>query len=316
MGAKIFHLPSMRYPSFTKVFHHFLRHHPEYRVIHSNIDERSCIPLRIAKEEGVPIRIAHAHSTKVTKDILVPIRSYYRHRVPQYATHYFACGEEAGRWLFGNKAVESGKVMIVRNAIDLNSYDYSISKRETQRHNLGVKDNQLVIGTVGRLETVKNQEFLIRVFKEITLRYPNSLLYIVGEGSLHEQLIRLAEKLQLTENVCFTGSVADDWNYMMAMDAFILPSLYEGFPMALAEAQITGLPCYASSNIPEESDITGNLSFVSLNESPSTWADKVLKGIGNFHRCNQSAAAQKAQLDIEIEAKKLQEFYINELGKL
>lgn len=316
LGGRVYHISSMRHLlRYQKEFRLFLREHPEYRIIHSNLDERSGIPLKIAQEEHVPIRIAHSHSTKVTDDVLAPLRNRVKRQVPKYATHYFACGQGAGRWLFGDEAVESGRVQIVQNAIDLNRYDYSASKRAGARQKLGIKDDQLTVGTVGRLEAVKNQEFLIRIFEQLVKQLPSSVLMIVGEGSLKSSLEQLVEELGLRNNVRFTGSVADDWNYMMAMDAFVMPSFYEGFPLALAEAQITGLPCYVSDRVPQEGDISGNVTFLPLERGAEFWAHAIAQRGKVSERLSQLEAARKAHLDISVEAQKLQEFYFDELKK-
>jgi glycosyltransferase involved in cell wall biosynthesis len=209
--------------------------------------------------------------------------------------------------------MSSNKIKIVKNAIDLQRYDYMPEERGKKRQELNIPDDELVIGSVGRLATQKNQAFLLDVFAEISKRRPQCSLLLVGEGELRDQLMHKSEDLGIEKNVRFVGSVPDVWNYLQAMDVFVFPSLYEGLGMSLVEAQATGLPCYASDTVPCDADITGHVVFMSLDQPVGSWADKILQTrMGRRSGC--TAEVKAAHLDIDDEAKKLQNFYLNSVS--
>jgi glycosyltransferase involved in cell wall biosynthesis len=316
LGGRIFRMSPM-YPQYfnryKREFRDFLRAHPEYRIIHSNLEERSYFPLKVASEEDIPVRIAHAHNEYLTYDIKTVVRNYFRHRLPRYITQGFACSGSAGTWLFGDALMSSNKIKIVKNAIDLQRYDYMPEERGKKRQELNIPDDELVIGSVGRLATQKNQVFLLDVFAEISKRRPQCSLLLVGEGELRDQLMHKSEDLGIEKNVRFVGSVPDTWSYLQAMDVFVLPSLYEGLPLSLVEAQATGLPCYASDTVSRDADITGHVVFMSLDQPVGSWADKILQTrMGRRSGC--AAEVKAAHFDIDDEARKLQNFYLNTIS--
>lgn len=308
LGGKIFKVPRMRSPEYKIVLKRIFNEHPEYRIVHSNVDEYGYIPLGTAKEAGIPIRIAHVHNMTATHTLRTPLLKYMRRGLAKHSTHLFACSEAAGEWMFGKKQAKAGNITVIKNAIDLDAYAYSASKRKKIRQQLNITENQLVLGTVGRLEKVKNQKFAITVFQEITKKRPNSILLIVGDGSLRSSLEQYAKDCGLSHNVLFIGSVPNDSDYMQAMDSFIFPSFYEGLGMAFIEAQVAGLPCYISTGVPKEASISKKNSYLSLKDPISLWANSILEGC-HESRTSHIASAQQLGLDINIEAEKLQSFY-------
>ena len=161
----------------------------QYRIIHSHINALSVFPLRAAKKVNVPVRIAHSHSTtnkvewkkNLMKQILRPFSKVY-------ATHYFCCSELAGRWLFGDKVYDEGKVERINNAIDLSKYQYDSSIRKLKRNELGIDENTLVIGHVGRFVKQKNHDYLIDIFNELHKKNNNSILLLAGQGPLKKEI--------------------------------------------------------------------------------------------------------------------------------
>ncbi|WEV64327.1 glycosyltransferase family 1 protein [Bifidobacterium sp. ESL0732] len=315
LGGIIYKTPPM-HDFFHYIFglRKFFREHKNYKIIHSNIDELSYLPLRVAKQMGIPVRIAHAHTSRTTGKYSL-LLNYFRRKLPKYATHYFACSEVAGRWLFGDKAEDDGKVAIIKNSIDLNDYAFSESRRRTERKRLGIRQSEFVVGTVGRLTKVKNQGFLLKIFAEIVKMCPDSLLLIVGDGELREDLQEKSVQLGIQSKVRFTGSVPDDWDYMQAMDAFVFPSLFEGLGMALIEAEVAGLPCFTSDQVPLEADITQEVSFIPINSSPMYWAEQIMM-FPKHNRVDHVSDAKAAGMDIVTEAAKLQNFYLTEWEKI
>ena len=154
------------------------------------------------------------------------------------------CSELAGRWLFGDKAYDSGKVYLLNNAIDLDKFKYNESLRKEKRKELGIGEDTLVIGHIGRFVAQKNHTFLIDIFNELHKKNHNSLLLLVGQGPLKEEIENKVKELKLNDSVRFLGQRNDANELYQAFDVFCLPSLYEGLPVVGVEAQATGLFMY------------------------------------------------------------------------
>ena len=289
----------------------------KYTIVHSNINALSVFPLRAAKKAGVPIRIAHSHSTANKKEWKKTlIKNMLRPFSKKYANVYFACSELAGRWLFGNKTFNEGKVTIINNAIDVEKFIYNEDIRRKVRNELKEKfkseinEDTLVVGHIGRFVKQKNHEFLIDIFNEIYKRKENSVLVLVGQGPLQKKIEEKVNKLGLQDCVLFLGQRDDANELYQAMDVFVLPSLYEGLGMVLIEAQYAGLNCYCSEVVPKEAYISKLLTKITLSESSSKWAEKIIDKQNKFTRKDMTEELKDSGYDIKEEAKKLEEKYI------
>lgn len=316
LGGHIYRMSPM-YPQYfaryKREFRAFLREHPEYRIIHSNLEERSYFPLRIASEEGVPVRIAHAHNVYRGFNPKTVFRDYFRFRLSPYVTDKFACSLQAGKWLFGNGVQSDSRFRIVRNAIDVDRYAYQPRVREDLRVRLSL-GQRLVVGNVGRLTGQKNQTFLMDVFSAVKKVRRDAVLLLVGEGELRRSLERKATELGIRSSVIFTGSVPNVGDYLQAMDVFVFPSLYEGLGISMVEAQAAGLPCLASDRVPRSVKLTSNVSFLSLGARPEEWADRVLK-LSDSERSDRRENVRQGGYDIRDAAPKLQDFYLSALNR-
>lgn len=281
----------------------------QYSIVHSHINTLSVFPLRIAKKTGIKIRIAHSHSTtnkkewkrNILKKILLPFSKIY-------ATHYFACGELAGRFLFGNKVYDSGQVFILNNAIDLRNFKYNEHIRNKKRNEFEVKSNQIVIGHVGRFVSQKNHKFLIDIFYEIYKINNNSVLFLVGQGPLKKEVEQKVKLMGLEENVKFLGQRKDISELYQVFDILLLPSLYEGLSVVGVEAQCAGLLCIFSDCITKELKLLDSTDYISLKENAGSWAYKVLdKYNKNYDRRSQK---EIRNFDIKSEVVKLEKKYI------
>ena len=200
-----------------------------YKIIHSHINALSVFPLRIAKKAGVPIRIAHSHSTSNKKEWKKNIlKMILRPFSKLYANNYFACTEYAGKWLFGKKVVERKELNVINNAIDLKKFEFNENTREDLRKELGIKEDTLIIGHVGRFMKQKNHEFLIDVFEKAIKQDDNIYLILVGQGPLEDKIKEMAKEKGIEYKILFLGQRNDVNKLYQAMDIFVLPSLYEG----------------------------------------------------------------------------------------
>ena len=283
----------------------------KYRIVHSHLNSLSIFPLYVAKKTNIPVRIAHSHSTSnkkewkknIIKNILRPLSKIN-------ASHYFCCSELAGRWLFGNKTYNQKKVTLINNAIEIDNFIYDETIQYKIRKELNLSD-KLVIGHVGRFVNQKNHTYLIDIFYEIHKKNKNTVLLLIGEGPLLNEIKLKVEKLELNQAVKFLG-VRNDVNILMqAMDVFILPSLYEGLPVVGVEAQAAGNLCILSEDMTKDTKILKTTKFLSLSESPEYWAEEILKAQKSFTKKNTKKEIIQACFDIKTESKKLERLYIN-----
>ncbi|APC41946.1 hypothetical protein A7L45_18695 [Clostridium estertheticum subsp. estertheticum] len=316
MGGKIYHMCPI-YPQnfikYKKMIREFFIKHSEYKIIHSHMSELGYFALREAKRQGIPVRICHAHSRPNTFDLKLIVRSYFKIMMEPYINYRFVCSNNSGDWLFGKKY--HSEFVHMRNAIDSEKFTFSFDKSLYMRQKLGL-ENQFVIGHVGRFSKEKNQLFLIEIFNDIKNKNENSKLILIGEGVLEKQIKDRIKLLKLEDDVIFTGSVPNIYDYMQCMDSFILPSLFEGFGNVLIEAQAAGLKCYTSDKVvPKDVKITDLLRFVPLEKSASYWAKLIIEN-KKGNRGNTCKQILDSGYDIKENSKWLEEFYTNAIKKM
>jgi len=271
----------------------------KYDIVHSHLNTLNVFVMFFAWFAGIKVRISHSHSTmgkgeplkNLIKFILKPFAKIF-------ATKFIACAEHTGKWLFG-----SSQFIVFRNAIDTRKFAFNQTIRNEIREELGVAEWQFVLGHIGRFEPQKNHRFLLRIFNEILKIKPDSILILVGDGSLKREIQKITNG-----NVKFLGARNDVHRIYNAMDTFALPSAYEGLPIVGVEAQANGLPCFFSKEVPEEAGITDCASFISLDEPIENWVQEILAK-KNADRTGYSQKVKNAGYDIGIEAKKLEKFY-------
>lgn len=281
-----------------------------YQIVHCHMNTLSVFPLFEAWRAGIPVRIAHSHSTAVRSEGKKTVMKYaLRPFAKLFPTHCCACSEYAGRWLFGDRLYDVGKVHVVKNAIDLDRFRFNPETRERLRKELGIS-NQFVVGHVGRFMYQKNHDFLIDIFHEIHKRRSNSVLLLIGDGPLKGRIRQKVNELGLSDAVQFLGRRKDTPELYQEMDICLLPSFYEGFGMVALEAQAAGLPVIASECVPKEVQVTDLLSYLQLAQPPGKWADKIL-AYENYHRpLDTKDRIQEAGFDIHAAGKDLTEWYL------
>ncbi len=274
-GAKVLRLPSPHtgYRRFLKSLRRIILSE-HYDIVHAHTMFNIGWTMMAAKQCGVPVRVAHAHSALdngggTKKQIY---EKTMRHMILQNATDLIACGDAAGIRLFGEKAYrERGQCIL--NGIDTEEFTYSEERRLRMRRELGM-DNDFVIGHVGHLAEVKNQSFLIRLMPEILKCKPNAKLLMLGEGADRPLLERQIRDARLTDRVIMTGNVRNVPDYLSAMDVFAFPSLFEGMPLSIVEVQANGLPCILSTGVPRDVYLTDLVRPLPLNK-PQQWIDAI-----------------------------------------
>lgn len=282
----------------------------QYKIVHSHINTLSVFPLYAAKKAGVPVRIAHSHSTTNKKEwkknlMKLALRPFAK----TFATNYFACSELAGRWLFRDKTFDEGKVYVLNNAIDLDKFTYDEKIRKDKRKELKIKDDTIVIGHIGRFVEQKNHRGLIDIFNEIHKLNKNTILVLAGQGPLMEEMKEKAKSLGIEKNVQFLGQRSDANELYQAFDVFLLPSLYEGLPVVGVEAQAAGLLCILSDDMTKETKVLESTEFLSLSTSPEVWANILLQSYDKYERKNTKEEISKNGFNIQEEAHKLVDIY-------
>ena len=274
LGGRIYIVPPYQQinkylPALTKLFKE-----NGYKIVHSHLNTLSVFPLYAARRAGVPVRIAHNHSTAAKGETKKNIMKYaLRPFAKVNATHYAACSRYAGEWLFGKKSMERGEVTIFNNAIDLDKFRFDPAVRDEVRRELGIQ-NKFVVGHVGRFCFQKNHEFLIDIFAEVHKQNPNSVLLLVGDG---EDIEKIKDKAKMLRGgVIFLGNRSNVEQLYQAMDVFVLPSRVEGFGIVAIEAQASGLKVVASTAVPNVTNISNNMKFLNFTDGVNAWAKEIL----------------------------------------
>ena len=272
-----------------------------YQIVHAHLSTMSVFPLFAAWRAGVPVRICHNHTTAHWGEGIKTLLKYIlRPFAPVFATDLFACGETAGRWMYGRRRFELGKVTVMPNAIDTARFARDPQARAARRGELGIAEDAFVVGHVGRFMYQKNHDFLLEIFAALRKERPNAVLLLVGEGERMEQIREKAEALGMGKHAVFAGARRDVHKLYSAMDVFCLPSFYEGMPVVAWEAQANGLPCVFSDTVSREAQVSPDVRFMSLRETAEAWGNALLhaEGRGETH-----------VPDIRDEAARLAAFY-------
>ncbi len=314
LGGKIYRMMPItptKIPQYNKSLRQFFKEHPEYKVVHSHLNAWSYMVLKSAKKCGVPVRIAHSHTTNLRSrknKIRVMFIDYCRKHISKQTTHRFACSKGAGEWLYGKDHFK-----VFQNAIDADRFIFDELIRKEVRQELGLKD-EILLGHIGRMDGPKNQIFLLQVLKELCKKQPDAKLLLIGDGELRGELEREAENLGLKENVIFTGARLDTERLLQAADVFCFPSKFEGLPVTMVEAQAAGLPCLMSDTVTDEIIVTDLVKTLPIN-NPEQWAQKILNTDFSKERRNTKEEIVKSGFDIKDTIRRLEEFYLNEYSK-
>lgn len=296
---------------YKKSLVNFFLRHKEFIIVHVHQDCLSSIALKCAKRCGVPIRIAHSHNSRQPVNLKYLIKRYYMRYIPKYATSLFACGKEAGKWMF-----HKNNFIVVRNAIDTYKFSYDVKIRSEMRKSLNIQPHEIVIGHVGRFSQQKNHTFLIRVFQELLKINNHFKLLLIGSGELESSIMEMVRSSGLYNRVTFLGKRSDVNKLMQAMDCFLFPSFFEGLPLVLVEAQAAGLLIIKSSTISDECVITPNVFSISLEKSAQEWAKIVYEKIKLYRRSNTDKYIIYNHYDLSFNARLLQDYYLKEFNRV
>lgn len=305
-NTRIVKTPQKRSKSFLK-YYLFLKKNLDankYDIVHVHGSSSTIgIELFIAAMNGIKKRIAHCHSTscssRMLHKLLLPLCN-------RYATIKIACSKDAGNWLYPQK-----EFTILTNAFHVEKFKYDEEARQTIRKDLKIPETSYVIGHIGRFNGTKNQEYLLELFNEFANKFKDSYLLLVGTGPDHNSFKEMIHKHKYKERIILYGESQKVEKLYSVMDVFAFPSKYEGLGIVGIEAQLSGLKCVASTNVPKEIDITNNVEFISTDrENIRKWnnALKIDKSILNRKKIDfDSELINKYKIEKVIE--KLEKIY-------
>lgn len=309
LGGNIYVLPAPKpyqFYSYQKAWAHFFSVHP-YDIVHGHMDSTAAFYLKEAQKAGTTMRIAHSHSTHADMGWKTWATNITHRNIKKYATVIAGCSEEACQWIVGKNTM--GMHHVFTNGVDSDRFAFSQEKREDIRQSLGISPSMRVYGHVGRFDDVKNHTFLLDTFQQMYQNDQNARLLLIGEGPLRREMENKAQSLGLSDVIFFLGMQERVDYFLSAMDVFLLPSLYEGVPVSLIEAQASSLPCFVSTNVPHDVNILGTISFLPLDIGAEAWAHEIQEKTTTWERKNNASLIREKGYDIMTSTQQLQALY-------
>ena len=290
----------------------------EYDIVHYNKNSAVfLLPLIAGKLSKAKVVIAHSHNSSSDKGILKNfIHKINKHFIPLFANCYFACSEKAGEWFFSKRIRNKKEYKVIKNAIDFDKFKFDKQSRENMREEFKYSNKDIVIGNVGRFNEQKNQKFLISIFEELYKISKNYKLLLIGEGPTKKNIIEEIKGKEYANNILILSKRDDIDKIMQGLDAFVLPSLYEGLPLVGIEAQSSGLKCFFSSNITDELKITPNSIYIDAKKTSEEWARIIHSSLLKESDRNVSNYIKTSGFDIKTSILELITIYNYKLKEL
>lgn len=309
-GGRIYSLPQYNVKNhfaYAKCWKEFFKEHPEYKVIHAHMTGSAAVFLPIAKKFGL-YTISHSHIAKSQAGLRQKVIDMYQLPLRYISDYLFACSDIAGEWLFGKNVAKRKNYMVIKNGVDTDEFSYNAQWRDEIRNEFGL-EGKFVLGNVSRFHIQKNHSFLIDIFYEVHKRNNNAALILVGDGELRKETENKVKQLGLEKSVVFAGVREDINKILSAMDVFVMPSFREGLPVALVEAQSTGVHIVATDKISDEIHLTDLIENCALEDGAKKWADTILKYSNGYERESRKKELQNAGYDIKQTTEFLENFY-------
>jgi len=298
----------------------FFKQHNNYNVIHSHLNTFSYFPLKIAQEYNISTRIAHAHiamdsinikkaltsKSNIIEALKKIVKLRLKKKIHTHTTHYFSCGEKAGKWLFGNKT----DFYTMNNAIDSKKFAFNKMTSIALKKEYGLENN-IVLGHIGRFTYQKNHLYLLKILAELVKNKDSYVMVLIGDGPHQQKIKEAAEVMGLGRHVKFLGLKTNIAELLQMIDIFVFPSIYEGLPVTLIEAQAAGLKILASDTITTEVTLTNGIIFLSIEKPVNIWCKEILQ-LGLTQKKNNTKLIIKGNYDIENNCREIEKFYHNQ----
>lgn len=328
LGGHVYTLPKYRiynHLQYTKAVKGFFAQHTGYAAVHGHMTSTASIYLPLAKKAGVPLTIAHARSAGVDSGFKGKLTNIFRSSLPDKCDRMFACSDLAAIAVYGEDNYKNGNVKVMPNAIEIGRFALDDQVRNEIRSRYGVED-KFVVGHVGRFHEAKNHAFLVKAFAKFLEKRPDAVLMFLGDGPLKSQIEALVDELDAANNaagkisikdkIIFAGNQSPIDPYYKAFDYFWFPSLYEGMPGTVVEAQASGLMCMVSDTVTRMSKVTELVEFESLGKNEDQWAERIYSIVGQTpveqlysSRKENNPMIQQIMLDSDYNVERQVEFY-------
>lgn len=313
LGGKVYHVPyfnGLNYVTYKKELDAFFADHHDYVAVHGHLGSCVNIYLKAAKKYGI-YAIAHCHNSKPSEVSLKNIAYKYACiRTRSVADYFFTCSKIGSIYRYGKKIASSDKCKMINNAIDTGKYIVDDEQRKQIREKLGIRESQKVLGNVARFVKEKNQVFLIDVFAEVLKIDSSSVLLLVGDGPLRKDIEEKVQSMGIASQVIMTGVRSDVPDLLAAMDVFVMPSLFEGLPVTIVEAQASGLKCIISDGVPDDCMLTNDVVRIPLSENAEQWAKQIVETWSYSRTANTETLKEKG-FDVETTSKWLANYYLH-----
>ncbi|MGN0301581.1 MAG: glycosyltransferase [Anaerotardibacter sp.] len=302
-GCRFFTVPSRtKHPIVNAVRLKEICKTGKYDILWYNCCTLSDITLIKAAKGIIPRIMIHAHSSQNIGNLVNGIlHIVHKRKACSLGTDFLSCSDDASLFMYTQEIVKSKKHQLIWNSVDTNSFRFNQTERERIRHENGLCGPVFI--HVGRFHAEKNHAFLIDVFKEINLSIPESRLLLLGDGELESKIREKVDLENLSLKVLFVGSVSNVGDYLSAADLFILPSIFEGLPFCLVEAQINGLPCIVSSGVSNQAPMANESIKLQLDAGPVKWAEEAINLL-NRSKCREDIDSELNRFDLEKNAEK------------
>lgn len=319
MGGKIYHYPRYRGTNHFKYvawWKAFFKKHKEHSIVHGHIGSTAAIYLSISKKFG-KIAIAHSHNTNSKLSLSSVLYRIYSYRTRFIADYFFACSKQALLDRYGERVANNKKISsVLNNAIDTSKFAYNDEERRQIRNELGIKESEVIIGTVGRLTRQKNPDMIIDIIRKLVFDGIKFRFLWVGTGELEDEIKNKIHKLGLEDRVIFAGVRDDVFRVLMGMDIFVFPSEWEGLGISCVEAQASGLPTLCSEAVPLDAKVSDLFLRLSLQDTVR-WCDEICHQLNNGLKHDRTISYRQVfdnGYDIHDVASRLQKFYLAKLG--
>lgn len=306
LGGEIYHCPKFRInnlKAYRNWWEKFFQEHPQYKVLHSHVRSCATVYFSSAKKYGVKT-IIHSHSTSNGEGVSAVVKNVMQYPLRYQADCMLACSQKAGEWLYGKKACKSKRYVFLPNAVDIEKYQPNESMRKRYRTEYHL-DEYVIYGHIGRFHESKNHPFLLDVFAQIHEKNENTRLLLIGDGELREMVEKKIKELKIQDSVILLGLRRDIAELLQAIDVLLFPSVWEGLPVTVIEAQAAGVPCIISDNITTDVDITDLVKRLPITNTEK-WVEL---GLSELKRKNVCQEVKKSGFDVKESAMMLTKLY-------
>lgn len=285
----------------------------DFDIVHVHMQSAANImPILIGKRHKNINIICHSHSSNTPSGMVRKILNKLNKTIlKRMNVNKWACGKKAGKWMWGDSFDDSN---IILNSVEYSQYKYNEDIRKIYREKLFINEKDKIIGFVGRFGEEKNTFFLLEILKELVNMSPDFKLLTVGGNDLYDMFLEKVKENKLEKNYYSAGIQPSAKDWYQVMDAFLLPSYFEGFPMVAVEAQASGLPCFLSNTISNEINITNTITFLPIEKGDNLkWANEIYEKLKKWNRNNNNEFPDEYK--IEKAAQALENKYIQILKK-